>query len=301
MAEAAGILTEVGTNELEVVEFYIEDHAYAINVAKVREIVRPQKIMTIPESHPCMAGLFRNRDLVLPLIDLGKWLGAESGPEDAQAKVIVTEFNSIRVGFLVHRVSRIHRISWAALETPEQGSMLESRSALGFLRLGSGSEGERIVFLLDFEGIVSEIEGNKGRCNTATDPDLERRRGKLALLVEDSALIRKTTRKRLEAGGLTISETTNGEEAWAYLEAGSPVDIVISDIEMPKMDGHHLTKRIKREERFRHLPVVLYSSMIYEEVRRKGDTLGANAQVCKPDLDGLLSAVDRLLFPEKAV
>ncbi|MBI5442866.1 MAG: chemotaxis protein CheV [Deltaproteobacteria bacterium] len=296
MTEAAGVLTEAGTNELEVVEFYVDDHPYAINVAKVREIVRPQKIMSVPESHPCMAGLFRNRDLVLPLVDLGKWLGASSSPDAAQAKVIVTEFNSTKVGFLVHRVSRIHRISWTALETPPEGSMIESSTALGYLRLSGGSEGERIVFLLDFEGIVSELEPKKACGDAGPDPRAELRSGRRILLAEDSALIRKTTRKKLEAAGLTVTEATNGEDAWACLEAGSPIDLVVSDIEMPRMDGHHLTKRIKQDPRFRELPVILYSSMIYEEVRRKGEALGAEAQVCKPDLNGLVAALDSVLF-----
>jgi two-component system chemotaxis response regulator CheV len=296
MTEAAGILTEAGTNELEVVEFHVDGQPYAINVAKVREIVRPQKLMGVPESHACMAGLFRNRDLVLPLIDLGKWLGASCEPDPAQAKVVVTEFNSIKVGFLVHGVSRIHRISWAALETPTEGSMIESRSALGFLRLGAGGQEERIVFLLDFEGIVAELHGGRVRGESASDPRAEFRKGKRILLVEDSALIRKSTRRRLEAGGFSVVETTNGEEAWACLEAGSPVDVVVSDIEMPRMDGHHLTKRITQHERLREVPVILYSSMIYEEVRRKGDSLGARAQVCKPDVEGLVAALDEILF-----
>jgi two-component system chemotaxis response regulator CheV len=123
-----------------------------------------------------------------------------------------------------------------------------------------------------------------------------RRQGKIILIAEDSSLIRKVMVRRLEGGGFTVRQSVNGEEAWQYLDAGSPADLLITDIEMPRMDGHHLTKRAKDDPRFRELPVVLYSSMIHEETRRKGDALGADAQICKPDLDRLLETADELIF-----
>jgi len=301
MSANPGILTEVGTNELEVVEFYVDGRPYAINVAKVREIIQPGGVMSVPESHPCLLGVFRNREDVIPLVDLGKWLGTAAQADPRLAKVIVTEFNQMKVGFLVHGVSRIHRLSWADLETPSQGSMTESRSALGYMRLGKGSEeGERIVFLLDFERIVAELKPTVPKAATGRGEDqegAERRRGKVVLIAEDSPLIRKMMRLELERGGYTVVATINGAEAWERLSSGEPVDAVISDIEMPQMDGHHLTKRIKSDERLGRLPVVLYSSMIQEETRRKGEAVGADAQICKPDLVHLVSTVDSLIFP----
>jgi two-component system chemotaxis response regulator CheV len=302
MSANPGILTEVGTNELEVVEFHVDGRPYAINVAKVREIIRPGSVMAIPDSHPCLLGVFRNREDVIPLVDLGRWLGSTAQPDPGLAKVIVTEFNQMKVGFLVHGVSRIHRLTWADLETPARGSMTESRSALGYMRLGKGAqEGERIVFLLDFERIVAELKplaldvGSAG--STPAGEEAERRRGKVVLIAEDSPLIRKMMCMELERGGYTVVVTSHGLEAWEKLSGGESVDAVISDIEMPRMDGHHLTKRIKSDERLGALPVILYSSMIYEETRRKGEAVGADAQLCKPELVQLLSTVDRLLFP----
>lgn len=292
------ILTDVGTNELEVVEFHLDGRPYAINVAKVREIVRPQAMMPVPESHPCLLGVFRNRDEVIPVVDLGRWLGCQAPVDLQRAKIIVAEFNRMKVGFLVHGVSRIHRVTWADLETPSQGSMVESRSALGFMRLGKGSEeGERIVFLLDFERIVGELRPGGEDDSAGVDrAKSERRRGRVVLIAEDSSLIRKSMKNHLEAAGYTVVVTTNGQEAWGKLEGGLRPDAVVSDIEMPLMDGHHLTRRIKGHPTLRTLPVVLYSSMIYEEMRRKGEAIGADAQICKPDLADLSATVDRFLL-----
>ncbi len=294
----SGILTDVGTNELEVVEFYVDGRSYAINVAKVREIVRPRAAMAVPESHPCVLGVFRNRDDVLPLIDLGRWLGSSAEPDPARAKVVVAEFNMMKIGFLVHGVNRIHRVTWEDLETPGASSLADTGAALGFLRLGKDSdEGERIVFLLDFEGMVAEIAGH-GREEAESAGRVggpAQGRSRVVLIAEDSGIIRRVMCKTLEEGGYRVVPAVNGEEAWTQLDGGLRVDAVISDIEMPKMDGHHLTRRIKGDERFDGIPVVLYSSMIYEEMRVKGEALGADAQLCKPQLPELVGTLDRLL------
>ena len=296
MARAQGILTEVGTNELEVVEFLVDGRPFAINVAKVREIIRYQTPMPLPESPPHVAGVFRNREDVLPLVDLGRWLRAASDADPATAKIIVAEFNGLKVGLLVHGVRRIHRVSWADLESPDPGSLMETPYTLGFLRLGEGAEGERIVFMLDFERIVAEL-GGRGEDSPAT-PGRETgdRLGKVILVAEDSGLIRKNIRQRLEAVGYTVTDAVNGEQAWEALDGGARVALLVSDIEMPRMDGHHLTRRVKGDPRFAGLPVVLYSSMIHEEMRQKGESLGADAQVCKPDMGLLLETVDRLVL-----
>lgn len=293
--EMSAILTDVGTNELEVVEFFVGGRPYAINVAKVREIIRVQPVMPLPDSNPNIVGVFRNRDEVLPLVDLGRWLKSDVEADPATAKVIVTEFNGMKVGFLVHGVSRIHRISWSDLEAPDKGSMLESRSTLGYIRLG-GTEGDRIVFMIDFEGIVASLRSDTEEpVEAAPDATSARRGEKLILVAEDSHLIRKVMQQKLEGGGFQVAVTANGEEAWTRLQSGPPVDLVISDIEMPRMDGHHLTKRIKDDPKLRKIPVVLYSSMINEENRRKGEAIGADAQLCKPDLERLVETADSLL------
>ena len=291
----SSILTDVGTNELEVVEFVIEDQPYAINVAKVREIVRYQRPMPVPHAHPCMLGVFRNREEVIPLVDLGRWIGSDAEPDPRVSKIIVSEFNKMKVGFLVHRVERIHRTHWGALETPEGASLAESPATLGLLRLGA--EGERIVLMLDFERIVAEMEpGRPDDGQPEARPADERRRGKVVLVAEDSGMVRNLMRKKLEAGGYTVVAVRDGQAAWEALESGTKVHLLISDIEMPRMDGHYLLHRVRTDERLKSLPVILYSSMIYDEMRRKGESLGATAQICKPELAELLDTVDRVVL-----
>ncbi len=291
----SSILTEVGTNELEVVEFAIEDRPYAINVAKVREIVRYQKPMPVPHAHPCMLGVFRNRDEVIPLVDLGRWIGSGVEPDPRVSKIIVSEFNKMKIGFLVHRVERIHRTHWGALETPEGVALAESPATLGLLRLGA--EGERIVFMLDFERIVAEMEpDHPDEGPREARPADERRRGKVVLVAEDSGMVRNLMRRKLEAGGYTVVAVGDGQAAWEALESGTKVHLLITDIEMPRMDGHHLLHRVRTDERLKSLPVILYSSMIHEEMRRKGESLGATAQICKPELVELLDTVDRVVL-----
>ncbi len=294
----SSILTEVGTNELEVVEFEIQGRSYAINVAKVREIVRFQDPIPIPHTNPCVLGVFRNRDEVIPMVDLGRWLESEAEIDPKHARIIIAEFNQMRVGFLVHRVERIHRTHWGALEAPEGASLVESPATLGIIRLGEG-ESQRILFLLDFERIVAELAPNSSPHEDVHLDRSDRRRGRVVLVAEDSGMVRNLMKRKLEEGGYTVLAVKDGAAAWEVLDSETRVDLVISDIEMPRMDGHHLLKRIRDDERVRHLPVVLYSSMIHEEMRQKGESLGATAQICKPDLPKLLETVDRLVLAEE--
>ena len=296
--ETSSILTEVGTNELEVVEFEIQGRSYAINVAKVREIVRFQDPIPIPHTHPCVLGVFRNRDEVIPMVDLGRWLESEAEIDPKHARIIIAEFNQMRVGFLVHRVERIHRTHWGALEAPEGASLVESPATLGIIRLGEG-ESQRILFLLDFERIVAELAPNGGLRDEVRMDRNELRRGRVILVAEDSGMVRNLMKRKLEEGGYTVLAVKDGAAAWEVLDSETRVDLVISDIEMPRMDGHHLTKRIREDDRFQGLPVVLYSSMIHEEMREKGESLGATAQICKPDLPKLLETVDHLILSEE--
>ncbi len=292
MAIGYNILTEVGTNELEVVEFRVGEGAFAINVAKVREIVNLAPVTPLPEAHPCVLGLFRNRDDVVPLVDLGSWLGAGSPQDERRSKVIVCEFNGRRVGFWVHGVERIHRLSWADMEPVGERSLTGSRSVVGLLRMGEAQD--RLVLMIDFERIVADLLPEEIMEAPVTAD--ERRRGRRVLVAEDSAMVRKLLVDRLGAAGYRVEAVVDGESAWDALERGPRPDLLITDIEMPRMDGHHLLKRIRQSEASRDLPVVLYSSMIHEEMRRKGEALGATAQLCKPDLPQLVSLVDRILL-----
>ena len=306
------ILLESGTNELEIVEFYIDEPNYrghyGVNVAKVVEIIRMQSATAMPQMrHPAVMGAFPHRDgKVVPLVNLGCYLDKNVMQPNEDAKIIVTEFNNIVTGFVVSGVNRIHRLSWSEVEAP--GTFLQNmsrNSITGVVRL----EG-RVVFLLDMESVVAEL-----------DPSLAIRLGKFndrpeignriftVLHADDSGNVRNLVKMLLEKSGrFTVIQTASGEEAWEKLvalkrqsiETATPmrelIQAVISDIEMPRMDGLTLCKDIKDDPVMNYLPVALFSSLITERLEHKGESVGADAQFAKPDLQRLSEKVMELIL-----
>ena len=299
MAEQKGILLETGTNEFEIVEFAVGSVSYGINVAKVREVINPVPITKMPNVHTYVDGIFTLRGKVMPLVNLARCLGCT---DDASSfKIIVSELNNYFVGFLVNEVSRIHRISWTSMEPPP--NIGNSEMVIGIVKMA-----EKMVVLLDFEKIVSEINPEINQKFASVKPEimtdmLQLRQNKTILIAEDSKMLRELVVNTLHTAGYSnVLFAENGLEAWKKLEHmlqdKTPIEeklqLIITDIEMPQMDGHHLTKRIKDHERLQHLPVIIFSSLINEEMRLKGESIGANAQVSKPEIGQLISLVDKL-------
>ena len=314
----SNILLESGTNELEIVEFYINEASkeeggqiqqtyYGINVAKVLEIIRMPQLTDMPDvSHPAVLGAFNLRDRIIPLIDLERWLKKEKA-ETEPPKVIVTEFNRVTTAFLVSGVTRIHRISWGAVEAPNRYvSSLASDSITGVVKL----EG-RIVFILDMEKIVAELNPNLGMSTGMSQGVRERFEGRAlkALAVDDSKMARGMVASVLESAGFVVTMADNGRTAWEHLErwkaeaeeTGRPigefVSVVVSDVEMPVMDGHNLTRRIKEDSTLRRTPVILCSSIVSDSLEHKGKSVGADDQISKADLPQLVERIARLLPP----
>ena len=313
MVKTTNILLESGTNELEIVEFYIEEASrasdgesykgyYGVNVAKVLEIMQKPKITEMPEvSHPSVLGAFNLRSKVIPLVDLAMWLGKKR-VEKEPPKVIVTEFNKVTSAFLVSGVTRIHRISWEEVEAPNRYvAALSSNSITGVVKL----EG-RIVFILDLEKIVAELNPSLALRlddNVDWDTDAHYR----ALVADDSSMVREMMTDLLTKANFQAECCNNGKECWDRLqefkqkcEAESRpvtdfVQVVVSDIEMPAMDGHNLTKRIKDDPVLRKLPVILFSSLITDKLRHKGDAVGADDQISKPEITQLAKRAAALI------
>ena len=284
--EKKGILLETGTNEFEIVEFSIGKVNYGINVAKVREVITRTPVTTMPEAHPYVDGLFTLRGKAMPLVNMARCLNLQT--TDELQNIIVTEINNYDIGFLVGNVYRIHRISWKNMEpAPNVG---EGSRVVGIIKME-----DRIVLLLDFETIIAEInpEINQKLTTVAEAPqDAKTRRGAAHVVVaEDSKMLRD----------LLVSTL---HEAWDYLQdlsrKNGPIEnhvrIIISDIEMPKMDGHRLLKLVREDDRLSDVPLVLFSSLTSEEMRRKGDSLGASGQVSKPEINQLINLLDTLTF-----
>ncbi|MBI9111090.1 chemotaxis protein [Maridesulfovibrio ferrireducens] len=315
------ILLESGTNELEIVEFFIDEtdsvhggttrrNFYGINVAKVVEIIRLPELTDMPDAtNAAVLGAFDLRSEIIPLIDLSSRVG-KNRVESEAPKVIVTEFNKISTAFLVSGVTRIHRISWEQVEAPsKQVSSLTANSITGVVKL----EG-RIVFLLDLEKIVADL--NPGM-DLAEVPDaalvkkIETQQLK-AIIADDSTMIRRMIGQMLEDAGFKVTRTHNGKTAWDKInewrnqakDEGKTIDdfidIVVTDIEMPVMDGHNLTKRIKDDPELRHLPVLLCSSIITDTLYHKGQSVGADDQISKAEINQLAERVFKLIEKSQA-
>ena len=297
--ERKGILLETGTNEFEIVEFSIGKVNYGINVAKVREVITRTPVTAMPEAHPYVDGLFTLRGKAIPLVNMARCLNLQT--EDELQNIIVTEINNYDIGFLVGSVYRIHRISWKNMEpAPNVG---EGSRVVGIIKME-----DRIVLLLDFETIIAEINpeiNQKLTTVTEATQDAKTRRGTAHVVVaEDSKMLRVTTLH--EAGYKFIRDFGNGQDAWDYLQdlarKNGPIEnhvrIIISDVEMPKMDGHRLLKLVREDNRLGEVPLVLFSSLISEEMKRKGESLGASGQVSKPEINQLIDLLDTLTFGE---
>ena len=300
------ILLEAGTNELEIVEFWLEEEPreegegnyrgfYGVNVAKVLEIIRmPDRVTKLPQvAHPAIMGTFNLRNKVIPLVDLSHWL-KKPRVETEPPKVIVTEFNNVCSAFLVSGVTRIHRISWERVEAPSNYvSSLSEDSITGVVKFE-----DRISLILDLEKIVAELNPQLGLQLDDTI-DWGSHSGYKAIIADDSTLIREMLYETMTRAKFAVEMAKTGRECYEKLlemkrrsiEEEKPitdfVNVVISDIEMPVMDGHNLTVRIKADEVLRNLPVILFSSIITDKLRHKGESVGADDQISKPEVTQL--------------
>ena len=293
------ILLENGTNELEILEFVLNGNSYGINVAKIREIINYQEVTPVPNSHPSIEGIFMPRDVMITAIDLKNCL--QKGQSEPGGLFIVTNFNKLDIAFHVDQVVGIHRVSWRDIIKPGATvSTTEDGVSTGIVKIG-----EKLIIILDFEKIVTDISPETGLKVTDIDALGERGRNNVPILIaEDSVFLNKMIVESLKKAGYTnLIHTENGQEAWDTIEMfrsqgtlKEHVACVITDIEMPIMDGHRLTKLIKDDDELKDIPVVIFSSLVNEEMRRKGEALGADAQLSKPEIGNLVREIDKLVL-----
>lgn len=295
------ILLESGTNELELLEFKVGGNSYGINVAKIKEILPYQKPTPVPNSHPCIEGIFMPRDMVITSVDLAKTLNLPHSENEKNDMYIITKFNKLTVAFHVQEVMGIHRVSWKDIIKPDDTLNDEDSVATGIIRVNGN-----LIIILDFEKIVFDISPSTGLKVSDVKGPQDKRNDFAILMAEDSHLLLAQMKDCLtKAGYNNIICKENGQEAWDYLQLLSnngnldSVSLVITDIEMPKMDGHRLTKLIKSTPEMSQIPVVIFSSLVTEELRHKGDSLGADAQLSKPEIGQLVDTIDNLLIGEK--
>lgn len=299
------ILLESGTNEVEILEFEVGNSVYGINIAKVIEITTAQSVTQIPSSGDEVEGVFVSRGVVVPVINLYE-VTHEQPTEKERAMFIVCNFNKMTVAFHVGNVRGIQRISWDDIKTPPAIANSGNHRSAGLLT-GITEIEEHLIMILDFEKIVTEINSSTGldvenieslatSASTLADKHL--------VVADDSAFLNKMIVDALTKTGFTnIKSFPDGEAAWEYIQSQRDGDgeitdriaCVVSDIEMPKMDGHHLTKRIKSDAVLKKIPVFLFSSLINEQMILKGKSVGADGQFSKPEISDLIDALLKLL------
>lgn len=292
------ILLENGTNELEVLEFYVDGNAYGINVAKIREIIPYQEVTPVPNSHPSIEGIFMPRDTMITAIDLKNCL--QRGPSDGGGLFIVTNFNKLDIAFHVEQVVGIHRVSWKEIIKPDSTiSNTDEGISTGIIKIDG-----KLIIILDFEKIISDINPDTGLKISEIDALGVRSRSEVPILIaEDSPLLNKLIVDSLKKAGYhNLIHTENGQQAWDIIQdcindgtLEDHVQCIITDIEMPKMDGHHLLKLIRGTEATKDIPVLIFSSLVNDEMKVKGAALGANAQLSKPEIGNLVLEIDKLV------
>lgn len=293
------ILLESGTNEIEIMIFTVDGELYGINVAKVKEIMVADKVKPMPHVHPAIEGIFKPRGILMTVVDLPFYLTGRSEPKGKDL-FIVTNFNRMHIAFRVNTVEEISRISWSEIQKPDKTiNGGEDGVATGITQCDG-----RLVTILDFEKITSDIAPETGIQLSEIEKMGARAEKHVKIAVaEDSVLLAKMIESALhKAGYRELMMFNNGQEAWDYLktvrgseEKGELPDLLITDIEMPRMDGHHLTKLVKSDADLKKIPVVIFSSLINEDMRRKGKEVGADEQLSKPEIGSLVHVIDALL------
>lgn len=296
------ILLENGTNELEVLEFKLDGNAYGINVAKIKEIINYMDVTPVPNAHPSIEGIFMPRDTMITAIDLKNCL--QRGVSEPGGLFIVTNFNKLDIAFHVDSVVGIHRVSWREIIKPGSTvSTSEDGVSTGIIKFD-----DRLIIILDFEKIVTDINPETGLKLADIEELGERHRIDVPILIaEDSPLLNKLIVDSLhKAGYVNLIHTENGQQAYDVIQECKKegtlkdhVQCIITDIEMPIMDGHRLTKLVKSSEETKDIPVVIFSSLVNEDMKRKGEALGANAQLSKPEIGNLVRVVDELVLNNK--
>ncbi len=293
------ILLENGTNELEVLEFMLDGNAYGINVAKIKEIIVYEPVTPVPNAHPSIEGIFMPRDTMITAIDLKNCL--QRGTTQPGGLFIITNFNKLDIAFHVDSVVGIHRVSWRDIIKPGSTvSTTEDGVSTGIIKFE-----DRLIIILDFEKIVTDINPETGLKMTDIEELGERQRNDVPILIaEDSPLLNKLIVDSLhKAGYANLIHTENGQQAYDVIQECKKegtlkdhVQCIITDIEMPIMDGHRLTKLVKSDDATKDIPVVIFSSLVNDEMRKKGEALGANAQLSKPEIGNLVRTVDDLVL-----
>jgi len=301
---------KVGSNEMELVDFRIlkkdgdsiYEGIYGVNVSKVREIIKIPVLTELPGTPEFIEGIFDLRDVVIPVVNLAKWMGIEE-PEEAvlNAKVIITEFNNVLIGFVVHEAKRIRRINWSDIEPASfmnSSGSVDSNKITGVTKI----EGDNVLLILDLESVVQDL-GLYSPDVDVIPEELETFSG-LALILDDSATARKIVKEALQKMGFKVIEASDGKDGLSKLndmyntygnEISQHLKIIISDVEMPRMDGFHFASNVKEDGRFTDIPIVFNSSISDHFSENRGVKAGGEAYLVKFEASSFYDEVSRVV------
>lgn len=301
-------ILKVGTNEMELVDFRIfkregdevYEGIYGINVSKVREIIRLPMLTELPGTPHFIEGIFDLRGVVIPVINLAKWMGIDA-PEEMErgARVIITEFNNILIGFVVHEAKRIRRINWKDIEPASfvDGS-IDGSKITGVTRI----EDDKVLLILDLESVVQELGLYQPVHASMNEHDAHF--DGYVLLLDDSPTARRIIKDALEKMGFHVIEGSDGQQGLQILEdlygaygdtLSSQLRLIASDIEMPRMDGFHFAAKVKEDPRFKMIPIVFNSSISDHFSESRGIEAGAEAYLVKFDANIFYDEVARVV------
>lgn len=302
---------KTGTNEMELVDFRIfkqvggkvYEGIYGVNVAKVREIIKIPKLTELPGAPEYIEGIFDLRGVVIPVVNLARWMGIKT-PENskAQERVIIAEFSKILVGFIVSEAKRIRRISWADIEPATFSSSgtdgaLDRSKVTGVTKI----ENDDVLLILDFESIVKDL--GLYQPTTETTEIVEKFTGK-AMVIDDSLTARKIVKDTLIKMGLSVVEATDGSDALERLDElyenygddlTKELRIIVSDVEMPKMDGFHFAAKVKDDPRFKAIPIVFNSSISDHFSDSRGREAGGEGYLVKFDANIFVPEIAKVI------
>jgi two-component system chemotaxis response regulator CheV len=276
---------------------------YGVNVSKVREIIRMPKLTELPGVPEFIEGIFDLRGVVIPVVNLARWMGIETPPNvtDKTTRVIITEFNNILIGFVVHDAKRIRRINWKDIEPASFASgagALDRSKITGVTRI----ENDTVLLIIDLETVVEEL--GLYTPDAGDIPTDEYNFTGMVLLLDDSSTARKIVKEALEKMGFQVVEAQDGKDGLQKLEdlynmygdkIKENVRLIVSDVEMPLMDGFHFAANVKDDTRFSEIPIVFNSSISDHFSEMRGKDAGGEAYLVKFDSNTFYDEVARVV------
>lgn len=296
-----------GTNKLEILMFSLgkdarsnREETFGINVFKVREVMRIPEITRAPDMPASVEGMVSLRSVLVPVIDLAKYIGIET---DGKPEImIVTEYNGQTQGFLVKAVDNILRLDWSAMRVPPAMLLAEMG---GLVTAVTELKDGRLVMMMDVEKVLSETTRYDDETVFQTVQPLGRER--MVFFVDDSSVARKQIARTLDAMQVKYASAINGRQAWEELAKMAAIadaentalkktlHVILTDVEMPEMDGYMLTRKIKADKRFSGIPVLMHSSLSSTSNQQLGKAVGVDEYVAKFEPQKLAQKLAQML------